>query len=275
MNKKQGDRIRRFASRGLFEPTDKNATIKWAETDQEFEQAFKLLYNRYLQLNYIEESKSFPLHYNTYNLLPDTKTAVMKKDGAVVSTVDIVMDSEQHKLPMGEIYDEELNELRARGRKLCEVGSLACSHDANWQNTFMPLFRVIFWRALNNGVNDICIMVNPKHVPFYKSIMMFELLGEEKFYCGVNAPAIALKMNLDSYEDKVRDAYKGFAPENSLYSYFYEWHRTPSLTEHERAMITSNHFVPMDANLFTYFIEKKENISHNLSESNHNVFDRL
>ena len=139
LNKKQEERIRRFASKGLFESTDSDATIKWAETDQDFEQAFKLLYNRYLQLNYIQESKSFPLHYNKYNLLPSTKTAIMKKDGAVVSTADIVMDSEQHKLPMDKIYHTELEELRGQGHKLCEVGSLACSNEANWQNTFMPL----------------------------------------------------------------------------------------------------------------------------------------
>lgn len=269
MNKRlrrgRGERIRRFASKGLFESTAKNATIKWAETDQEFKQAYKLLYDRYLESNYIKESKSFPFHYNVFNLLPETKTAILKKNRAVVSTVDIVMDRDEYGLPMDQIYYSELDELRRQGRKLCEVGSLACSSDASWQNTFMPLFRVIFWRAVNIGCNDICIMVNPKHAAFYENIMIFESLGEERFYSNVNAPAVALRMNLDKYKNNVKQAYKGYAPQNSLYSYFYEYSSTS--TVNECSMITSSHFVPMDNNLVDYFIANNQSVSQNLLES--------
>ena len=137
----------------------------------------------------------------------------------------------------------------------------------------MPLFRVVFWHALKNGINDICIMVNPKHAAFYKSIMIFEEIGEEKFYPGVNAPAIALRMNLDVYENNVKDAYQGFAPQNSLYSYFYEW--DCSASPDECSMITSNDQLPMDSNLLAYFIANKEYISHNLSASDLDNFDYL
>ena len=265
LRKRRAERIRRFASKGLFESTHNNATIKWAETDQDFKQAYSLLYDRYLESNYIKASKSFPFHYNVYNLLPDTKTAILKKIGGVVSTVDIVMESEEYGMPLDQIYHSELDELWGQGRKLCEVGSLACSKEASWQNTFMPLFRVIFWRAVNTGSNDICIMVNPKHVAFYENIMIFERLGEEKFYPNVNAPAVALRMNLDQYENNVKQAYKGYAHQNSLYSYFYDWSLTS--TRNECSMITSSHFVPMNDNLLDYFIANNESVSQNLAES--------
>jgi len=186
------NRIRRFASRGLFGPIERAAIVKWAESDQDFLQSFNLLYERYLKLDYIKESKSFPFHCNAHSLLPKTKKAIFVRKNAVISTLDIVQDTKSGGLPMDEIYNDELKSLRAQGRKLCEVGSLASSSNGNWQNTFMPLFRVVFWHALNNGMNDICIMVNPKHEAFYKSIMIFESLGKEKFYPGVNAPAICL-----------------------------------------------------------------------------------
>ena len=144
LNKRQSERIRRFASRGLFESTDKNARIKWAETDQDFGQAFELLYDRYLKLGYIQESKSFPLHYNIYNLLPDTQKAVLKKNGAVMSTVDIVMDNEQFGLPMDGIYHTELEDLRGQGRKLCEVGSLACAQEAKLAKHIHAAFSCCF-----------------------------------------------------------------------------------------------------------------------------------
>ena len=95
--------------------------------------------------------------------------------------------------------------------------------------------------------------------------MIFERLGEEKFYPNVNAPAVALRMNLDEYENNVKQAYKGYAPQNSLYSYFYEWSLTS--TRNECSMITSSHFVPMNDNLLDYFIANNESVSQNLAES--------
>jgi hypothetical protein len=255
---RQSNRIRRFASRGLFGPIEKTAIIKWAENDVDFLHSFNLLYERYLKLNYIQERKSFPYYYNTHSLLPQTKKAIFVRNNVVFSTVDIVKDTKSFGLPMDEIYHDELNDLRAQGRKLCEVGSLACSHDANWQNTFMPLFRVIFWHALNNGMNDICITVNPKHVAFYKSILVFQNLGEEKFYPYVNAPAIALRMNLDHCKQTVRNAYRGFLAEDSLYSYIWEWELTA--TARESTMIVSNPLIHIGKKLLSSLVQKNEGI---------------
>ena len=69
----QSNRIRRFASRGLFRPIERTAIVKWAESDQDFLQSFNLLYERYLELDYIKERKSFPFHCNAHILLPKRK----------------------------------------------------------------------------------------------------------------------------------------------------------------------------------------------------------
>lgn len=264
LSERQSNRIRRFASRGLFGPIERAASVKWAESDQDFLQSFSLLYERYLELDYIKERKSFPFHCNAHSLLPKTKKAILVRSNAVISTVDIVKDTKSGGLPMDEIYNDELNYLRAQGRKLCEVGSLASSHNVNWQNTFMPLFRVVFWHALNNGMNDICIMVNPKHEAFYRSIMVFESLGEEKFYPCVNAPAIALRMNLDHYKQAVRSAYHGFSAENSLYSYFYAWELTA--TTRESTMIVSNPLIHIGKRLLTSLVQKNEAIRNSWAD---------
>lgn len=258
LSERKSKRIRRFASRGLFGPIERAAIVKWAERDQDFLQSFNLLYERYLELDYIKERKSFPFHCNAQSLLPKTKKAILVRSNNVISTLDIVKDTKSGGLPMDEIYNDELNCLRAQGRKLCEVGSLANSRNVNWQNTFMPLFRVVFWHALNNGMNDICIMVNPKHEAFYRSIMVFESLGKEKFYPGVNAPAIALRMNLDNCKQAVRSAYHGFSAENSLYSYVYEWELTA--TTRESTMIVSNPLMHMGRRLLTSLVQKNEAI---------------
>ena len=264
--KTQSERIRRFAAKGLFGPVDKSTTVKWAETDQDFLKSFNLLYERYLECNYIKECESFPFHYNCYNLLEKTKKVILEKKAGILSTVDIVMDNTPLGLPMDAIYKEELDALRNEGRRICEVGSLACSRDANWQNTFMPLFRIVFWHARNNGLNDLCIMVNPKHEAFYKSVMVMETLGEEKFYPSVNAPAIALRMNLDHYHETVRNAYQGFPDENSLFNYFFRWEATA--TRNESRMIRSSSISRMDDNLLSALTIRNQEVRKTMQKIN-------
>lgn len=238
---------------------ESSAIVKWAEGDQDFKNSFKLLYDRYLELGYIKEKKSDnKYYYNAHSFLPKTEKAILVRNNTVISTLDIIKDTESGGLPMDEIYNDELDYLRSKDRQLCEVGSLACSHDANWKNTFMPLFRAVFWYALDDEVNDICIMVNPKHVAFYKSILGFEILGEEKFYSGVNAPAIALRMNLDHCEQAVRSAYHGFSAESSLYSYLYE--RELTATPHESTVIEPKPQTHTGKRHLASLVQKKEAI---------------
>jgi hypothetical protein len=265
IGRKRTKRIRKLAAKGLFGATDANAEIKWADTDNEYIQSFRLLYDRYVSLDYIKPSKSFPLYYNIFSLLPNTKKVVMKMDGRVVSTVDIIMDHEKYKLPMHVLYSYEIEALREQGRRVCEIGALACLKGESLRNAFMPLFRIVCWQALNSGIHDVCLMVNPKHVAFYKNVIVCETLGDEKFYPAVNAPAVALRIKVDTYERDLMDAYKGFPCQNSLYSYFFRWQATCNASETD--MITSNRHTPMADHLLTYLASNQQRIAQEFSQA--------
>ena len=73
-----------------------------------------------------------------------------------------------------------------------------------------------------NEINDICIIVNPKHAKFYRRILFFEDLGVEKNYPRVEAPAIALRLNIDRNKEKLRSAYSGYSDDYNLYRFFYK-----------------------------------------------------
>lgn len=264
MNKRQTERMRRFASKGLFDDTDHQA-IKWAETQDELEQAFSLVYKEYLELGYIQEPNPSHMFFNIHNLLPNSATSVMKYGREVLSTISIVIDNKHFGLPLDALYHLELSRLRRQGRRLCEVCALATSQKARWGNMFMPLFRLVFWHAVNNNMDDICIMVNPKHVPFYKAIIVFEDLGPEKLYPRVGAPAVALRINLDVYKEKLREAYRRFEPKNSLYSFVYEC-RSTSL-KNQKSMLGLKEHKPIDAHIAQHFLVKEKNILKKLSLS--------
>ncbi len=111
---------------------------------------------------------------------------------------------------------------RKDNRKVVEACALATSANYRSPNIFSYLFRQAYWHAFHNGTDDFCIVVNPKHVQFYKRILLFEDLGIEKNYPRVGAPAIALRLDIAKYEEKLKSAYSGYPAECNLYSFVYK-----------------------------------------------------
>jgi len=213
--------VRRTDLFSLPDPGPETFRIKWAETRAELKQAFSLVHEEYVRMGYIREPNPARLHFSIHNLLPNASTLVMQKGGETVSTLSRIVDDPCFALSMDSLYHEELNVLRDEGRTICEVCALATSRSHQHSNLFMFLFRTMFVDSVNNGMDDICIMVNPKHAAFYKTILLLEELGGVKFYPRVGAPAVALRLDLREYEERVRYAYLGFEPRYDLHRFFY------------------------------------------------------
>ena len=213
-------RIKRSALlRNKLDDIDRPA-IKIAESRDELEQAFSLVYQEYQKLGYITEPDPSQMSISIYNFLPETAVFIFKSYLTVISTLTQVFDSKLFGLPMDVLYRDELAPLRDKDRKLVEIVALATTRDRRWRNVFMYLTRAMFWYALYQQVNDLCITVNPKHVEFYKTIFLFEDLGPEKHYPKVNAPAVALRLNLDDIHGKLKQAYSGLDFDCQLDSYY-------------------------------------------------------
>jgi hypothetical protein len=263
MHKRRTVRMRKvILLKGMFNDIDGMA-MKWAGTVDELRRAFALVHEEYLRAGYIKGPTSSGMLFNIHNLLPSTNVLVIKCREEVISTVSLIRDTEHFGLPMDSIYSDELNGLRKKGRSLSEACGLATSGKFRWRNIFMFSFRKMYWHAINNGASDICIMVNPKHVAFYKTIFLFEELGPEKFYPRLGVPAVALRMNLEDHEVNLRQAYSDFDPDCNLYHFFYEgraeaiedmkWkvnlHEKPSKTE----------------KIFHYFLDRKMDVFEKLT----------
>jgi hypothetical protein len=236
--------------------------IKWAETTDELEQAFRLVYDEYLRLGYIQEPNPSHIYFNIYNLLPTSATLVMKCGETVISTLSRVRDDEHFGLPMNSIYREELDGLRDQGRRLCEFCSLANTGKFRHRNLFMYLFRSMYLNAIETGVNDICIMVNPRHVDFYKAILFFEDLGPEKTYPRLGQPAVALRLNLDVSGQKLKEAYKDCEPNASLYNFVYG--SPKSQLEGRDSLLCSKKRSRLTAPIVQYFLTKEKNLMKKL-----------
>ena len=203
--------------------TDINSfRIKYAETRYELGGAFRLVYDEYKRSGYVTVKKPGNLLLHIHHFIDDTVVLLMLYREEVVSTLSLVLDTKEFGLPMDSIYQEELNILRKNGHRLMEGCALATSESFRGANIFSYLFRQAYWHAVNSCATDICIMVNPKHIQFYKRILLFDDLGVEKNYPRVGAPAIALRIDVNQYPDKLKFAYNNYPAESNLYNFICE-----------------------------------------------------
>src|SRR5688572_9313910 len=85
----------------------------------ELRQAARLVYNKYMNLGYIQPSQT-EIRMTIFQALPTTKTFVaVTAAGNVIATLTIIQDSALG-LPMDKLYPEQLEGLRRQGKRLFE-----------------------------------------------------------------------------------------------------------------------------------------------------------
>jgi len=178
--------------------------FKVVDTLDELEQSYNLIYKAYVTRGYVKPHHS-EMRIGIYNLLPDTRTFIAKKDDLVIMTLTLIPDSPLG-LPMDEIYNIEMDFLRYHGRKAAELSGLAVHETLSGKGMFifLALVKLVYFYARSAGIDDFCIAVHPKHESFYENVLLFEHLGEEKLYsCVRNSPALGKRLNLHTFEKRL------------------------------------------------------------------------
>jgi len=172
---------------------------------EELRKAYRLVYETYLRSGYVR-SNPMCVRFSYFNALPDAVTFVGLLRGEVVSTVSVIPDSPL-MLPMDDIYHDELQGLRDRGRVVAEVTMLA-DRRAAFKRTLsavLRLMKLVFDYAQSAlKANDLCITINPHHLVFYERHLLFRQIGSLRSYPSVeDNPAVAERLNLDSVREDV------------------------------------------------------------------------
>jgi hypothetical protein len=153
---------------------------------------------------------------------PNRITLVAHQENTVGGTVTLGFDGPKG-LVVDELYKAEVDELRARGRKIAELTKLAVDESAGSKSVLAALFHIAFIYAFHiHKYTDFVIEVNPRHVLFYKRMLGFNLIGSERLCPRVGAPAVLLHLDLDYIDRKIAEL-GGIQPpppgEKSLYPY--------------------------------------------------------
>jgi hypothetical protein len=194
--------------------------FKIAETTDELEAAFQLVYENYLPLGYCSENP-FQLRATIHHALPTTTTLIAADSGQVVGTLTIVRDN-CLGLPLEKKFD--VKSLRKNSKRLAEITSLSIHKNYRRQKggqILFPLLRLMYQYSTSYfGVNHLLVAIHPKQVHFYKSLLLFQGInkGEVQDYFGT--PAIALQLNLNEALVNYENNYSRRNISTNLYHFF-------------------------------------------------------
>jgi hypothetical protein len=229
--------LRNRAGAGLYrtfdqaEPWQPHSSDEIAESADEFDNPFKirvvdnssrrmrassLIQRRYAWRGY----SASPLESCT----PGRVTLSACVEDTTVATITASLDSAEG-LYVSRLYPDEVQNLRAEGRRLCEFTKLAVDESVRSHAVLGAIFHVANMYVLNlHRCTDVLIEVNPRHVRFYQRMLGFKRAAAERLDPQVNAPAVLLRLDLEHSAREIarlggrRHAGDG---ERSFYPYFF------------------------------------------------------
>ena len=184
---------------------------KIASSPHERKAAFSLVYDSYVRTGLIPANEH-GLRVTQYHLQPDTQIFVAILRGTVICTVTLIPDS-SYGLPIEEVFPTELAQIRDQG---LQVGEVSCLADRRAKierilPVFVELTRVMAQHSMRNGLDGFVIAVHPRHARFYRRLLGFRVVSDERTYPMVNdRPAIACVLDFEEARLEIPGCYERF-----------------------------------------------------------------
>lgn len=241
---------------------DPDLVIKIAETKEELEGAFQVLYRAYLEMGYCEETES-KMRLTIHHALPTTAVIIAKYKDKVVGTLSLVRDNNLN-LPCEKDWNIEF--LRTHHRRVAEITSLAVDREfrrAKKGNIFFPLLKFMYEFATDYfGTRILSIVVHPKELDFYEGLFFFRPIDKKILQDYYGAPAIALYLDLVEAKNRYRKVYGKKPHHKNIYRYFTEV-KSPCLVMPVKTHFSVDYPV-LNKSLFRYFFYEVSNIGESV-----------
>ena len=125
--------------------------------------------------------------------------------GRVIGTLTICRDS-LSGIPADALYKNRIDAFRSRGASVCELTRLAIEPSHRSKDLLGALFYHAYVHGgICGGLTDAFIEVNPRHVAFYKRLLRFQQIGEERVCERVKAPAVLLHREVSSVAQQIAE----------------------------------------------------------------------
>ncbi len=194
--------------------------FKIAQTTQELEAAFKLVYESYHPLGYCSENEH-KMRATFYHALPTTTTLIAVDQERIVGTLTVVRDN-RLGLPLDKIFD--VKSLRGNAHRLAEITSLVIHRDYRREKggqILFPLLRLMYEYSTSYfGVNHLLVTIHPKDVHFYKSLLLFKVVPKTDVKDYLGAPAVVLHLDLKQALLEYEKIYANRNQATNLFDFF-------------------------------------------------------
>jgi ribosomal protein S18 acetylase RimI-like enzyme len=254
-------RLRR--SNLISEADSCSITFKIAQSKEELESAYKLVWEAYVSTG-LQHDTGAGIRFTKYHLLPSTKVLIavyhpeldkespdfgkFNEQSIVVGTLSIIEDSPLG-LPMEEICGSNVMELRDNKHKLVEIVALAINPEYRKHNIAMYLYKLMFEFVRHKDITDVACSVTKKHLSFYRRMLLFKKLGKIKEYSAANKLETQCHiLNIKEAEVAAEAVYNSNHFDANLFTFFF--------TDTPEANRLKGEGKPLSEELLTYFINK-------------------
>lgn len=201
-----------------------NLKFKLAESKEELEQAYRLLYKSYVASGSMRPNGT-GLRITPYHTLPSTSMLIATVDEKVVATVSIFRIS-PFGLPVSKVYD--VSRFTNNGLRIAEISSLCVDDDykSGHRTLLFGLLKYLYEYATKYfGIDVKLIVIKPFRRHFYESMLCFEKLEDrliENYGFSNGATVMAEFINLNTAPERFKAVYNNYPDEQNLYKYFVE-----------------------------------------------------
>lgn len=210
-----------------LKPELEDFIFRTAVTPEDYLSAFNLVYKVFLKADFIKPSPTpFRLAPQHCNESSRVFIGIHNENGRekIVYSISIFPDSE-NGLPMDMVFKDKLDQIRAKGRFLVEVGHLAADASCKLNTMHVPMLgnKILHQYASRHlDADDIVIAIHPKFKWFYEEILLFEKIGEINEYTYANNnPAVAMRLDLRTAKERYKKVYKKQPLNKSIYHFFF------------------------------------------------------
>ncbi len=202
--------------------------FRCADSVDDYIKAFRLVHDVYVQAGYIKPRSSC-LRITKFHGNPSSRVFLGMRSGCLqdipVYTVSMFPDSSEYGLPMDQAFKREMDDLRAQGRKLVEIGALASDPCYRQNNMNIPMMGnlIVFKYAYDYlKADDLVITVHPRYRWVYEDLLLFEKIAYVDQYDYVeNNPAVAMRLDLGTVEERYRNVYSNMPRGRNLHGFFF------------------------------------------------------
>ncbi len=166
--------------------------VTLARTKHEVQAAGRLLESLYASRGYL---------VSQLDADPGSDLILLAAEGSdAIGTLTLRLDG-----PLGlradETYADELDLVRAQGRRACEFGRFAVARHAHSKAVIGSLFGHAYEIVRERReLTDVFIEVNPRHAPFYRRAFGFRVAADERTCPRVRAPSVLLRLEVAAFE---------------------------------------------------------------------------